>query len=352
MSTGNIIAVYNKNKQVALQEFDSLMRKTNIYMNELAQKTEHYSRCDAKSLERETIVAIKEQCVDTPFTPDDIQLISGQRFPDIVAGKHFGVEVKSTKENKWVSTGSSIVESTRVEDVNHIYMLFGKLGGNPIEFKCKPYQDCLYDIAVTHSPRYLIDMDISQQETIFSKMGIEYDKFRLLDNPINTVRTYYLEKIKKEKKSAMPWWIGNDTVTSPTLRLWSGKAFSQDEQNLYKAQLLILFPTEICNSNYDHATLWLCIRYSIINTHFRDLFTAGGQVQIENYNCPAIIKRILNLAPIIKRLLTEHDLQFDIDIENNNPNLFYAQDKYVHWVQQISKQYPKIKQLEKWLLDM
>ena len=350
MEANNIIAVYNKNKQIALQEFDLFMNKTNTYMNKLAQDTNYYVGCDSKQLEKEVLSAMKEQCKGTSFLPDDIQLVSGQRFPDIIASKHFGVEVKSTKENKWVSTGSSIVESIRIEDVNHIYMLFGKLGGKPIEFKCKPYYNCLYDIAVTHSPRYLIDMEITQERTIFSKMGIEYDKFRLSEDPISTVRSYYLEKIKKEKRMAMPWWIGSETVTSPTLRLWSGRSLDQEKQNIYKAQLLILFPTEICNSNYDRATLWLCIRHSIINTHFRDLFTAGGQVQIENCCCPAIIKRILRVAPIVKQILLEESLLFDI--KDNNPDLFYAKDKYAYWVLQVSKQYPQIKQLKNWLMEI
>ena len=37
MEANNIIAVYNKNKQIALQEFDLFMNKTNTYMNKLAQ---------------------------------------------------------------------------------------------------------------------------------------------------------------------------------------------------------------------------------------------------------------------------------------------------------------------------
>ena len=94
-------------------------------------------------------------------------MVSGQRFPDIVAGQHFGVEVKSTKENKWVSTGSSIVESTRVDDVGSIYMLFGKLGGIPAEFRCKPYQNCLYDIAVTHSPLFDRHERVTRKHYIF-----------------------------------------------------------------------------------------------------------------------------------------------------------------------------------------
>mgnify|MGYP001190195349 FL=1 len=90
--------------------------------------------------------------------------------------------------------------------------------------------------------------------------------------------------------------------------------------------------------------------HSIINTHFRDLFTAGGQVQIEGYCCPAIIKRILKIAPIVKQILLEQNLL--PDIKDNNPNLFYAKDKYTYWALQISKQYPQIKHLKNWLMEI
>jgi hypothetical protein len=105
METGNIIAVYNDDKRIALNEFDALMRKTNDYMNKIATLSDRFRGCDAKQLEKETLAAIREQCTNTSFNPSDIELVSGQRFPDIVAGQHFGVEVKSTKENKWVGRG-------------------------------------------------------------------------------------------------------------------------------------------------------------------------------------------------------------------------------------------------------
>jgi len=61
---------------------------------------------------------------------NQIELVSGQKFPDIVAyinqNKAFGVEVKTTKQKKWKSTGSSIFEGTRVPNVENIYLLFGK----------------------------------------------------------------------------------------------------------------------------------------------------------------------------------------------------------------------------------
>ena len=123
METGNIIAVYNKNRQVALEEFDSLMKKTDSYMNKIAQSTNHYIGCDSKLLEKETVIAMKENCKNTLFIPEDIQLVSGQRFPDIVAAKHFGVEVKSTKDNKWISTGSCRIYKNRRRST-HIYVIW------------------------------------------------------------------------------------------------------------------------------------------------------------------------------------------------------------------------------------
>lgn len=130
-----------------------------------------------------------------------IQLIRGHRFPDIVAEhivekRFFGVEVKITKDNKWTSTGNSVLESTRVEKVERIYLYFGKLAAPP-QFKFRKYEECLYEIAVTHSPRYLIDMNLKEGKTIFDKMGIAYDDLRKSPNPISFIVNHY-------RKSAQP----------------------------------------------------------------------------------------------------------------------------------------------------
>ena len=84
-----------------------------------------------------------------------------------------------------------------MEHVDDIYMLFGKLGGKVPEFKCRPYEEVLCDIAVTHSPRYLINMELSENETIFSKMGTTYDEFRTSADSISQVRKYYRERAKE-----------------------------------------------------------------------------------------------------------------------------------------------------------
>lgn len=153
-------------------------------------KTDYYLHQAGVNLEKDVYKFFNETAKKTVFE-GNIELISGQRFPDIVAyvnsNKAYGIEVKTTKTNKWKSTGSSVFEGTRVDDVKNIHLLFGKLS-NPIEFRCRKYEECLYDVAVTHSPRYLIDMDTKEDQTIFSKIGIEYDILRKLENPFKPIK--------------------------------------------------------------------------------------------------------------------------------------------------------------------
>ena len=92
----------------------------------LNERTENdnklYKKCNGSELEKVALNVLRDVAPSTPFRPENIELVSGARFPDIVAEHFYGVEVKSTKDNNWKSTGSSIVESTRIDDISRIYM--------------------------------------------------------------------------------------------------------------------------------------------------------------------------------------------------------------------------------------
>ena len=136
----NIIAIRKIDIQKANEAFANLMEKTERILNvDSINEPNKYKNISPSKLEHLSAEKIKEACFETPFCPENIILVSGQKFPDIITEKYYGVEVKSTQSNSWTSTGSSIIESTRDELVENIYMLFGKLGGNPPEFKCRPY---------------------------------------------------------------------------------------------------------------------------------------------------------------------------------------------------------------------
>lgn len=311
----NIISIRKKDVVQADEAFASLMKKTEDYMNNLSLlHPEIFKKMSATLFEKESEKSIKEMCSGTPFTVDDVKLVSGHTFPDIIANKYYGVEVKSTEKNHWTSTGSSIMESTRDEDVVNIYMLFGNLGGDPPKFKCKPYQNVLKEIAVTHSPRYLIDMELEGKDTIFNKIGIPYDDFRKDTNKIELIRKYYKVKAVKEKKNEVPWWLGETTpMTMEVIR----DGFSKERKKRLISEMLILFDNIILK-DFDAAAVWLCTKRNTINPSFRDMFTAGGKCKeidgrVLEVPYPHIVHTILSHRQEIEEILSEpEDLYHDI----------------------------------------
>lgn len=267
-------------KDFDLAEFEKLCLETCRIMNEKAKaQPSYYLSKGAQKLEPEVKKALEQAALGTIFE-NKIDMVSGQKFPDIVVAGRFGVEVKSTKDDKWSMVGGSVAEGTRVEGVEHIYVLFGKLH-KPVEFRTRRYEDCLYDIAVTHSPRYKIDMELKAGDTIFDRMQISYDSMRRLDNPIEPVVSYYRSTLKPGESL---WWINGEDAASGSapakIRLWS--TLSKQEKEDLIAQGFALFPELFGDSRnkYEKFTLWLVANHGVISASMRDPFSAGGQVNL------------------------------------------------------------------------
>lgn len=341
----NIIQIRKRDIHQADLAFNEFMKMTENAFNEKAKHDiQKFKRYEGKELEIVTEKILKEIAPSTPFRSEDIKLISGARFPDIQAGKYYGIEVKSTKSNTWSSTGSSIIESTRIPDISNIYLLFGKLGGNYAEFRCRPYEECLSNIAVTHSPRYLIDMTLAENNnlTIFDKMQVDYDTFRLLNEKekIHCVREYYKNSRKKHE---MPWWINSENSeesTSMMIRFFCDLEISAKEDIISRA--LILFPEifEKNNDKYKRTALWMCSRYSIINSSLRDVFSAGGKItKIGGVSFDKAVPKILYTLylhkNIIIKLLNNPDKQLYDDILEFWETKTLPVDLYDFWLKNI-----------------
>ncbi len=301
---GNSLIV-SINPKPSLDEFTLLMNRTDELLNaDALERPQYYVTRVGNLLEDDVASALRECAKGTVFE-NTIEKISGQKFPDIVAAKYYGVEVKSTKDNHWTSTGSSILETTRISDVERIFMTFGKLGGKPIKFLSKPYEECLSGIAVTHMPRYLINMQLKEGETIFDKIGISYDELRNLENPIAPVSRYYRSKLKPGESL---WWTGDssDETVSATVRLW--KNVSKEEQRQLTAYGCVHYP-EVFRGNYERYALWLTSQ-GVVNPHLRDQFSSGGQEEMllasgEKVRLPGIYRRVKNNIDYILNLLGE-----------------------------------------------
>lgn len=289
------------------KEFDLLLGSTldelNVHAKKSSKKVETLL---GRNLEPFVKDVMSEIAIGTPFE-NSIELISGQKFPDIVAKKYYGIEVKTTTQNHWKSTGNSVLESTRVENVERIFMLFAKLA-KPIEFRCRPYEEVLSEVVVTHSPRYLIDMNLEQGKTIFDKIKLPYDELRKKDNPIKPIVNYYKSKLKPGEEL---WWMDseNSKASNIVIRIWNN--LSQSEKKEIKNRAMVYFPELFGNRSdkFNRLAIWLSTREAIVCPNIRDLFTAGGKSDVLIHtttlvNVPRIFVNLLrNYDSIIENLI-------------------------------------------------
>lgn len=348
--------IISNNKYANQKDFEEILKWTTEELNrDSIRRPEYYKSRSGTKLEKDIYLLLKRASKGTIFE-NTIEIASGQKFPDIIANGYFGIEVKTTKSNSWTSTGSSIVESTRVESVEKIYLLFGKLS-TPIKFKAKPYESCLSDIVVTHSPRYKIDMELGENETIFEKMNVSYDVFRKDKNSINIVKDYYKKILQPEQKL---WWIDSepidDQAVSPIVKMWS--TLSIEEKRAIQIKGLCWFPEIFGNSTnkYNRFALWLVTQKGVVVTSLRDIFTSGGRMDIvteENKwkKQPQILYKISELKEEIVSEISRATIEW-ID-EFWNIDVFGINDEYKRieiWIDLVIEQVNENKEETKIML--
>jgi len=231
-------------------------------------------------------------------------------FPDILAGGLYGVEVKKTNEDKWISTGNSVLESSRPDDIETIYIFFGKFGKG-LETKFRKYQECLYDVGVTHSPRYKINMELALGDSIFDKMGTTYDAFD--PKSIATIQKYYRGLLKPGQEL---WWLGSSTdagiedrVVSPIIQ--SFKKLGAQEREKFIQEIFAFYPEVFSKSRYkfEKAAVHLIVNYNAVSSSLRDIFTAGGKVKVKlvkkEQRVPKIYWQFFSRATEVKKIIEE-----------------------------------------------
>ncbi|MBN1867346.1 restriction endonuclease [Candidatus Sumerlaeota bacterium] len=198
-------------------------------------------------------------------------------FPDIVLGE-FGVEVKFTANDTWRSVANSVFESTRSEEVKYVYVVFGKMGGQPT-VDWDTYDNCVIHVRTSHVPRF--EVQIHPKESLFQKMGITYFDFRRL--PIHErmqhIRKYARGRLKKGERL---WWLEEKPGEEHTLPIQARlyMTLDQSEKRRFRAEAALLCPQIVKPSRskhkYDDATLFLLTYHGVLCPQARDLFSAGS----------------------------------------------------------------------------
>lgn len=249
---------------------------------------------------------------------------SGQTFPDVPCGE-FGVEVKFTKDDKWVSIANSVREMRREESVKVVYLMFGKMGGVS-ESRWMRYEDCVVHVRTSHEPRFQVDMT-GTKETLFKTMGISYDDFRKLD--IMDKMPYIRRYARTIHPDGRLWWLedtgsGEEHSTAIDPVLYT--SLDSETKIQYRAEATLLSPKVLKGGNqngkYNDVVMFMLTYHGVLCHQARDLFSAGsaaGMQRSDGQDIPykqraflllqdAMIKAAQELDPALFKEYWEEDI--------------------------------------------
>lgn len=218
-----------------------------------------------------------DESIHIDFTPHP------QAFPDIAVGR-FGVEVKFSLSDTWRSVANSVLESNRIDSVEKVYLIFGKMGGVP-EVQWGDYEESVIHVRTSHVPRFEVELFASR--SFFEQMGISYDAFRALamEDKMQHIRSYARTRLQKGERL---WWLEDKPGIDHTLpiqaRLYT--SLQAEEKITLRAEAALLCPG-ICESGrtknkYDDVVLYLLTYHGVICHQARDLFSAGSVANPDN----------------------------------------------------------------------
>jgi hypothetical protein len=196
-------------------------------------------------------------------------------FPDIHANG-FGLEVKTTNKDTWLSVGNSVFEGMRDPAVKDIYVMFGKMGGMPSVMWGR-YEDRITHVRISHAPRFVLEMD--RDSSLFGKMKISYDDFAKLDphGKMKHVRDYSRGRLKPGERL---WWLEDQDSPGKPLEVKLYMSLSAKEKIKLRAEGALLFPQIVAGGRvkdkYTEVAFFFLRYHNVFCPQTRDLFSAGS----------------------------------------------------------------------------
>ncbi len=225
-------------------------------------------------------------------------------FPDIVVNG-FGVEVKFTSRQTWHGTGNSIFEGMRDEAASHVYVIYFR--SDISEARWSRYEDCIKGVRISHSPRYMIDMDGGGN--FFRDLNLTLEAFKDLEMKDKMVLVK--EDVRKRlKKGERLWWFGDENEHTIPVNVRLYRNLTTVRQAELRAEVALMCP-EIFQgsrkrSKYDGIAIYLLTQHGILASNVRDMFSAGSVAGPERGG-DYILRSVKNNMKTIRKVASEMD---------------------------------------------
>lgn len=265
-----------------------------------------------EELMKEVIIGEFNSTINHVIPNKNIKLIPrfGHHFPDLdlrINEKTYGIELKSRNNGSWTTLGGSVIESISKDNYEEIYLLFAsfdkKKGETSYKVQYKPYWEAADAIKVTHSPRF--NLNLNSSKSVFNSN----DEYRALRNMTNENKLQFIRRTLANNATSATWYTNPDKSLPPTIFSTLNKA----QKDKLKVEVMFLYPEDLLHqprARYDRITNYLLSQYFIVNTATRDMFTAGGTINIKGITFPKIVGRYRENKEAILNLLNTKDNDF------------------------------------------
>lgn len=283
-------------------------------LDQLAASDPHkIAACNTGEKFEGCVVEVANGVVEESYPGAKVEYTPGSHaFPDVVVdfgvNGRYGIEVKSSSSitsKSWKINGNSVLGSTK-QAVVDTYIVFGKTAIGHQEFRYKRYEEAVSNVGVTHSPRYMIDMEIDPGETFFARSGLSYQQISKSGNPIGLITDYF------KAQGLRAWWLAESTPAA--IRMFS--ELSAQERAEMIGYCFAHFPEVFSSSvkKYQRSALWLTMKQSVVSTSLRDNFSASGRADVVLKNvtypdAPKIYKTLHEHRYVVRNVLSEASVE-------------------------------------------
>ena len=235
----------------------------------------------------DSVFRAMKQAADGTVFSGKIRKTNPGEFPDITAGRYYGVEAKQIHKDSTRTRGNSIFEGTRTGGVESVYLVMCWNASQQSKVAWRKYEDAIAGVVITHSPRYLLDVQLEQDEKLFDKLGLPYDEFRNLNQPgmMKKVRELYAGQDDNL------WWI--ETRDRAPMQHFEALDNATKHRLIGEAFFLcpVVFGDDMRRKYATPMAYWLSQGFA--SQVIRDKFTSSGTRMIDGVYVPQIIARAI-----------------------------------------------------------